>query len=146
MCGMLDHYIQAFTELETDGGQNPGEPILLLTVLDLIGSGTITRNFIEISPSLINSYQKNLNVIGGTQDLSDPAAAFLTLKRTGFWHLRPRPEIEINKSQKEIDTPTLRKHYFGATLNDDLFPLLKMQTYRERLRHMLQETYFSTRP
>jgi hypothetical protein len=37
----------------------------------------------------------------------------------------------------------MRECYFGAKLSDELFPLLQMQTSREKLRNVLLKNTFS---
>ena len=68
MCGMLDSYLQEFSKLRTDTNRNkwteatnfksPYKPFLLLSILDLIGYGSITKNFIEPSFELTETFQR----------------------------------------------------------------------------------------
>ena len=59
---MLAHYLKRFTALKTDKSaarwdentrlRAPHKPLLLLAVMDLFAEGTITTNFIELTPDL----------------------------------------------------------------------------------------------
>jgi putative restriction endonuclease len=67
MCGMLDGYLQEFSKLRVDTNRNkwtegtnyksPYKPFLLLSIFDLIGYGSITKNFIEPSFELTETFQ-----------------------------------------------------------------------------------------
>ena len=66
MCGKLDHYLQVFSALRTDKNRNrwsaetcfqaPHKPFLLLSILDAIASSVVTRNFIEPSFELAETF------------------------------------------------------------------------------------------
>jgi len=57
MCGEIEHYLHTFANLRTDRNRNrwfaetcyraPHKPFLLLSVIDQVAQGGITRNFIE---------------------------------------------------------------------------------------------------
>lgn len=62
---MLDNYLQTFSKLQTDRGQDrypqityhraPHKPFLLLSVMDIIAQGRITQKLIEPSYELVGT-------------------------------------------------------------------------------------------
>ena len=152
MCGMLDNYLQAFAQLRTasnhkdlDEASNymsPNKPLLLLAVLDLIGCGSITRNYIEPSFELAEAFRQYLCLLKPAK-MSSMSYPFLFLLRDGFWHLRSKSGADLHPSQLFGTVQLLNENYYGAVLNDDLFALVQMESSRKKLRRVLIETYFS---
>lgn len=68
MCGKIDCYLKSFAELRTDKNKKrwsaattyraPHKPLLLLSIIDLIAQGTITRNFIEPTFELAETFNQ----------------------------------------------------------------------------------------
>jgi predicted restriction endonuclease len=64
--GPLGEYAPRLTNLRTDVNRNhypnqpghraPHKPILLLSVMDLIAEGSVTANFIEFTPDLVEPF------------------------------------------------------------------------------------------
>jgi putative restriction endonuclease len=153
MCGMVDHYLGVFARLETGilpdsrpeaiNFRSPGKPLLLMAVLDLIARHRLNRNFIEITDELSGRFAGYLGRLPTEIGSVRLAGPFIGLQSENFWHLRPRA-VHGPADPKTITTVAqLREYYFGAKFSDDLFPLLQMQTSREKLRTALLETYFS---
>lgn len=154
MCGMVDHYLRVFAELKPDENHGGGsaatafksvcKPLLLLSVLDLIAHGSLNRNSIEPSNELSERFRSYLLLLPAINTQPGMAYPFVSLQSDGFWCLRPRPEFEPGDGQPIKSVEHLRECYFGAALNDDLFPLLQMQASREKLRGALVESYFTS--
>ena len=83
MCGKIDCYIKAFAELRTDRNRKrwstattfraPHKPFLLLSILDLIAEGQITKNFIEPSFELAETfagYWQRVMPLGSTGNMA----------------------------------------------------------------------------
>lgn len=153
MCGMVDHYLRVFAALETDlhperwpavtNFRSPGKPLLLMAVLKLISDGRLHRNFVEPTPDLLQrfvAYQRLLPSEIGSVEMAVP---FIGLEIEEFWHLCPRSGKDPADAGAIMTVAQMRKYYFGAKLSDDLFPLLLMQTSREKLCTTLLESYFS---
>lgn len=136
MCARIHFYLEAFASLKAC----PHEPLLLLTVLDLVGTRQINRNFFDLSPALEKQYEVYRASLSAVTS-SSPAIPFCTLVDTGFWHLVPRRHVPWPDS-KPATLDKLRTVCLGAKVDDDLYPLLVMETSRERLRSVLLETYF----
>ena len=143
VCGMLDGYLSAFAQLRMKSGTVPtGKALLLLSVMDLIAQGAISRNFIELTRQLsdtFTSHQLPHFAAGHHIDMADP---FVSLQEDGFWHLSPRAGNAPPPAASVTTVEQLRQVYFGARFSADLFPLLQMQTSRNKLRETLITTYF----
>lgn len=153
MCGMLDHYLLSFANIrvntnpsswpEASNFKSPYKPFLLLSVLDLIAGGSITRNFIEPSPELAETWQGYMAVLSSMNRQASMAYPFFTMGKEEFWNLRPRDGMAVKPGQTITSLNRLREYYYGAKLNDDLFPLLVMKPSREKLRTILLESFFN---
>ena len=149
MCGMLDHYRRAFSQLrmerdrrawaELTNRRPPGKPFLLMSVLDLIAQKSVNRNFIEPSTELSETFQGYMTLIHRRARIACP---FVNLQADGFWELRPRTDVELAAGQASISIEQLRACYYGAKMAGDLLPLLQMKSSREKLRAVLIETFF----
>ena len=153
MCGKIDCYLKAFSSLRTDKNrkrwsadtcfQAPHKPFLLLSILDLIASGSITKNFIEPSFELAETfaeYWSRVMPIGTSGSMSYP---FYHLESSGFWHLINQPETSLEKGRTISSVKLLRELYLGARFDNDLFPLLVMESSRQRLRTAVISTFFA---
>jgi putative restriction endonuclease len=153
MCGRLDHYLEAFSSLSTNRNRNhwpeatqyqaPHKPFLLLSILDLIASGSITRNFIEPSFELAETfagYWQRLMPLGSSGSMSYP---FYFLYTSEFWNLVGQPGHPHRTGRTISSVKKLRKFYLGAKFNDELYPLLVMESSREKLRMALLQAFFS---
>jgi putative restriction endonuclease len=81
----FENYIKIFANLRTDRGKHrypaltlhrpPHKPFLLLSVMDLIAQGIITRNFIEPSLDLLetfNMYWSLVMPVGSKTTMAHP--------------------------------------------------------------------------
>ena len=153
MCGKLDCYLQSFSTLRTAANRQhwsadthykaPYKPFLLLSILDLIASGAISRNFIEPSFELAETfagYMLKVMPIGTTRSMSYP---FYHLYSADFWHPVSQPNIPHETGRTVSSVKRLRELYLGARFDDDLYPLLVMESSREKLRTVLITKYFA---
>lgn len=153
MCGKLDYFLKKFSTLRTDKNQKrwsaatghraPHKPFLLLSILDLIASGSITRNFVEPSFELaetFSGYWQRMMPIGTSASMSYP---FYHLSSSGFWDLVPQAG-HIHRTGMTISSvKRLNELYLGVKFKDDLYPLLVMEPSRQKLREVLIQNYFS---
>lgn len=154
MCGMLDHYLRAFAQLQMEEDRTawieatnhrpPCKPFLLMSVMDLIAHGALNRDFIEPSSDLSEMFQGYLALLPPLYRRSNMAHPFFNLQSDGFWELRPRADAEIPSGQAISSVKRLRQYYYGARVAGDLLPLMQMQTSRDKLRAVLIASYFST--
>jgi len=92
VCGKLACYLQSFSTLRTDKNskrwsadtcsRTPHKPLLLLSILDLISSGSILKNF--------NSYWPKVMSIKTSVYISYP---FYHSETAGFWYLKEQSGI-----------------------------------------------------
>lgn len=150
---MLQTYLHKLSNLRTDRGRSrypantvhraPHKPFLLLSIMDLIAQGSITKNFIEPSFELVdtfNSYWNSVMPLGSKTSMAYP---FPRLKTDSFWYLIPNPGYE-NQINIDFSSMTrLREVCAGAKMDDDLFQLMINPETREQMRAILIETYFA---
>ena len=124
----------------------PHQPILLLSVIELIEQGRIHRNQIFLSCELIDTFRKvwQLLVLNSSYNC-DIKLPFFHLRGSGFWHLKPNPGYEARLlSGKKIRTlQELREVINYAYLDEELFALLQQQESRNILMNTLLDTWFS---
>ncbi len=139
----LQKYLHEFTNLRIDRahGDAPHQPVLLLTVIEMIEQEQIEINEIAPSPHLVEIFLKYWNCIPDKKP--NPALPFFHLKSRSFWHHHPNPGYEkalevvtqINNFSK------LRKIISHASLDQELFMLLKKPVARGLLRKALIDKY-----
>jgi putative restriction endonuclease len=155
---MLKKYIKQFSSLRTDRGRDrypaitchraPHKPFLLLSVMDLIAEGQITRNFIAPSYELLETFNGYWTVLMPLGSKTSMAYPFPRLRTDGFWHLIANPGREIEYTDGFSSMTKLREICAGAKMDDELFALLLQPETREHLRMVLINNYFApeTRP
>lgn len=139
----LQKYLHEFTNLRIDRahGDAPHQPVLLLTVIEMIEQEQIGINEIVPSPHLVEIFLKYWNCIPDRKP--NPALPFFHLKNSSFWHHHPNPDYEkALEVVTQIKTfPQLRKIISHASLDQELFMLLKETVDREILRKALIDKY-----
>ncbi|CAD5988502.1 hypothetical protein PCC9214_05396 (plasmid) [Planktothrix tepida] len=126
-------------------GFAPNKPVLLLSIIELIGRGQIQYNQIEVSPELIATFLK----LWQTLDIhrrADMGLPFFHLRSDGFWHFKAKPGFEfIESSQSKIkvrNITSLRQAVDYAYLDSELFTLLLNPTSRIELTAVLLNSWF----
>ena len=141
---ILRKYINEFRNLRIDKahGNAPHQPILLLTIIELIEQEEIEINKIPPSPHLVEKFLKYWNCV--TNRKPNPALPFFHLKSRSFWHHHPNPGYEkALEVVSQIKTfSQLRKMISHASLDEELFTLLIQPLEREILRKTLIDKYF----
>ena len=151
---MLETYLHRFSNLRTDKARNrypaftlhraPHKPFLLLSVMDLIVSGLIKQNFIELSFELVDTFNLYWSQIMPAGSKTSMAYPFPRLKTDSFWHLIPNPGYESVIDNIQFSSMTkLREVCAGARMDDKLFQLMCDPESREHLRAALINTYFA---
>ncbi|MDE0484458.1 MAG: HNH endonuclease [Candidatus Poribacteria bacterium] len=141
---ILRKYINEFRNLRIDRahGDAPHQPVLLLTIIEMIEQEQIKINKIPPSPHLVEKFLKYWNCI--TNRKPNPTLPFFHLKSRSFWHHHPNPGYEkALEVVSQIKTfPQLRKMISHASLDEELFTLLIQPLEREILRKTLIDKYF----
>ncbi|MEQ8999963.1 MAG: HNH endonuclease [Coleofasciculus sp. B1-GNL1-01] len=126
------------------GGKALNQPVLLLSVIDLIAQGLIQDNKISISDELIDTFQKYWNLLNAEAfKNSDFALPFFHLKNSEgrFWHLQFSAAYDGGRPQT---INTLRRDVDYAYLDDQLFELIQDQNHRQELVDALVAAWFSS--
>jgi putative restriction endonuclease len=154
MCGEIGHYLHAFANLRTDKNRNrwsaetcyraPHKPFLLLSVLDQVAQGGITRNFIEPTYDLAETFVQYWNKVMPLGASGNVAYPYFYMDSEPFWELVSRPGVEVPAGKVLSSMKKIRELYLGAKLAEELYSLLLMPVARERLRGVLLENYFAT--
>lgn len=136
----LNKYIAAFSNLHvkiTNGIKSPNKAIMLLSVIDLIRSGYITTNKIELNEAVEEAFIWNWRVYVSTDSKPYPWTPFWHLKNEPFWHFMPiRSVEEIEGLTSPGETASLRKMLSSiqyAYLDEELFNLLANKDDRDVL-------------
>ncbi len=150
---MLKNYLHKLTNLRTDKNRNrypaytlhraPHKPFLLLSIMDLIAQGLITKNFIEPSFELVETFNGYWNSIMPLGSKTSMAYPYPRLKTDGFWHLIPNPRFENQININFSSMTKLREVCAGARMDEELFRMMCKPETREQLRAALIETYFA---
>ncbi len=145
----LATYLQAFKKLKrgnTPYGLAPHKPILLLSVLQGFQNKLITQNQISITPELVFLFKANWTALVNTPFVCNFALPFFHLhkEKPKYWHLVPKSGFEVMLSAMEsISSFTaLNGAVQYATLDEDLFELMKETTSNGILQQFLIDTYF----
>ncbi|MFH2124478.1 MAG: HNH endonuclease [Pseudomonadota bacterium] len=153
MCGEIDHYLHAFANLRTDRNRirwsaetcyrAPHKPFLLLAVIDQVAQGGITRNFIEPSYELAETFVQYWNKVMPLGASGNVAYPYFYMDSEPFWELVAKPGVEVPAGKVVSSMKKIRELYLGAKLAEGLYSLLKVPLARERLRGVLIENYFA---
>ena len=145
----IHFYSKAFSRLRVNRskGLAPHKPILLLSVIELIGQGKIRQNQIPLSPELIASFLKYWSQLGTEAYRPDIALPFFHMKSEGFWHLRAKPGFEaITSSRIRLRTiAALHDAIQHAFLDEELCSLLQNPSTRSALVNVLAMKWFPHR-
>ena len=141
---ILQKYVQKMEKLRIDRahGAAPHQPLLLLTVIELIEQGQIRENKIYLTPGLVETFLKYWTKVVPDRK-PDLALPFYHLQNRGFWHLHPNAGYEkvLSVARRISPVSRLRKVVAYASLDDDLYVLLTVPHHREVLRQTLIRTY-----
>lgn len=123
----MERYVQLFASLNTlkqKGKPAPHKAILLLSIIDLIASGEIKTNRIDMSSALIRRFKWNWKIFVNDERGNNNQLIKIPFKHMGsedFWNVSPDEKYAF------IESP--------------LFFLLKKEENRITLRNLLVDTY-----
>lgn len=165
----FDYYRHCFANLHTAKSRKfpaPHKPLLLISVIDLIGRGLITSNRIELTDVLIETFNKNTKEYLGNSVLFTPKinCPFYHLKSEPFWELIPKAQsqreslplaaenvaryanIAPKQSKPSYSLKALRENFPYALIDPELFNLLQNQDARATLKTALITQYLNRQP
>ena len=125
------------------------QPILLMSVTDLIAQDLIKENKITISDDtssdeLINTFNKYLSVLSpnSSKEVSFSIAFFhLNNRKPPFWYVKFNQGYEGKRADSIIN---LKRNVDSAKLDEELFNLLQDSNARKELIDELLSTWFSS--
>lgn len=149
----LDSYLTRLRKLRVDSDkvegvtiESPYKPALLLAVIEGIEEQSIYDNRIEITPELISGFKAYCQLLSpGPEYRACPfQQPFFHLRSSGFWHLHPRPGLEllVTASKSVRSFGHLRDVIAYASLDVALWELLLQPVAREEIRQALLIRYF----
>lgn len=141
----MDNYATDFTSLHTAkiaGKQAPHKAVLLLAIMDLVEAGVITSPKIVLNENLEDAFGKVWKQYIGSSLIFTPKVA------TPFWHMQNEPfyQLRLNSGQSvsgmkaQYSVRWLRENSY-ATIDRELFELMKEENTRAELRVVLISTY-----
>ena len=139
----LLYYESIFSELNLTRFRNEptlGHPSGSLAVTDLIEDGTLTENRIEYSEVLSKAFARRFKELKSAGDTARPIYPYFHLRKDKFWHHNLKPGR--SEAYSRLSTVTKRSQVDDniafASLDPELFELLRNPDVRQRLRASLQ--------
>ncbi len=145
----LNYYISKFRDLNVNkrGGIAPYQPLLLLSVIDLIGQGYILDNKIYLTTTLMSVFVKYRSQLSTPNYQADLAQPFFYMSRADqtFWHLKPKPGCEeiVGSGLRLNKVSLLLKNVEYAYLDDELFAILQSSINRNTLIGIITAKWFA---
>ncbi|RZM79144.1 HNH endonuclease [Leptolyngbya iicbica] len=145
----LGYYAHRFRTLRVNinRGVTPYQPLLLLSVIELIGQNYIQENKIYLTPELVSLFVKYRSQLSPSHYQADLAQPFFFLSRVknAFWHLKAKEgkEAVLDSGTRLNSVPLLRRNIDFAFLDEDLFDYLKSPISKNVLVSTLVEKWFA---
>lgn len=145
----LEKYIDYFSNLHRNKIENeiaPHKPIMLLSIINLIGNGFIRSNKIEFSEILESDFNYTWELYVDSSSKFKPIAgsSFCCLNSEPFWKLvsfkSADETISALQKSNSYSLDTIRKYIRYAEIDMDLFNLLQDKYNREVLHKILIES------
>lgn len=141
-------YVEMFRNLSTgvqNGKKLPHKAVLLLSVLDLVGNGTINKNKIELSKTIASSFAYTWDSYQLGIKIPSVWIPFWYMKSEPFWHFKASTDESILQNLLSFaGHPTvgqMRKVIECAFVDEQLFELMRDTSERLALANVLIETY-----
>lgn len=130
--------------VSTNTGIALNKPILLLSIIEMISKGQITKNEIYFTPELIATFLKLWSYLEHVRK-PNIGLPFYHLTSDGFWHYKMKQGFEgLKKAEIRIRTPnTIRATVEYGFFDDDLWKLLINAESRAVLTQVLVDSWFS---
>ncbi|MDY6937267.1 MAG: HNH endonuclease [Cyanobacteriota bacterium] len=143
----LAYYCNRFETLKVDSnkklGTAPYQPILILSIIDLISQGKIVTPNVTVSEDLVQTFNKYFNILNSSSytagGLHYPFYAF---QNQGFWKLKFKPDFDGSPIKS---TKKLKEKLEYAILEDKLFYFLRNPSTRDYLLSALISAWFPDR-
>lgn len=144
-----DNWLERLYDLRRDktgSHERPHKPVLLLSIIDLLDRGVLTRNEMPLDDELIRTFRRYFDVVRKHNDRPTIENPYFHLCGDKFWRLVPAPgEREIHQPGAAAGTPSvaeLRRRTIYGKFDDGLWRLLSEPMARHQLREALIARYF----
>ncbi|UNU24105.1 HNH endonuclease [Microcoleus vaginatus] len=144
----LAYYRNCFDQIKVgknkEGGKALNQPILLLSVIDLITQGLLNENNITVSEPLINTFKRYWSVLSSDrfEEINFTIPFFhLKNKTPKFWHVK---FSEQYTGGRPYNIDSLRRDVEKAKIDDELFDLLRDYNAKKELIDILISAWFSS--
>ena len=131
---------------KTGTHERPHKPVLLLSIIDLLDRGVITRNEVPLSNELVETFKRYFEVVRKHNDQPTIQNPFFHLCGDKFWKLVPAAgEGIIYHEGATSGAPSvaeLRRRTVGGQFEAGLWALLSEPVARHQLREALIARYF----
>jgi putative restriction endonuclease len=126
--------------------ERPHKPALLLSIIDLLDRGVITRNEVPLSDELVATFKPYFAVVRRENDQPTIQNPFFHLCGDKFWRLVPAPgERQIYQEGATSGAPSvaeLRRRVAYGKFDEGMWQLLSEPVARHQLREALIARYF----
>lgn len=130
----------------SSGYEKPYKPALILSTLDLIGSGQIKRNRIELSDALIERYKAYIGIVSREGDQPNIALPYWHLCGDGIWMVFGHSDEPLyakgSATLPNASVPSLRKISAYAAFEAGIFNILDVPNSRELVRGAIIVRFF----
>jgi len=141
-------YVEMFRGLSTgvhNGKKLPHKAVLLLSILELVGNGTIKENKIDLNKTISVSFANTWDSFNLGLKIPSVWIPFWYLKSEPFWHFKAATDESILKNLLSFaGHPTIgqmRNVIKCAFVDEQLFELMQNANERSALANALIETY-----
>jgi putative restriction endonuclease len=144
----LNYYVRQIQKLRVNkvGGQAPYQPLLLLSLIELVEQDIVIDNCFSISPELISIFIKYRDRLSNGYYQADLAQPFyhMSKKDDAFWHLEPKPgHEEVLRSGGRLNTlKKLKENVLHGYFDIELFEILQNRTYCTTLIGTIIDQWF----
>lgn len=141
----LSYYVKKLTRLKqgiTKYGKAPHKPVLLISLIELIERGEVSRNVFELNATLVAEFKDNWTLLVSSGNTCDFSLPFYHLQNDGVWHVYLKSGGTLKAHVRSIFTLQTMVSY--AALDGQLFALLLDGESRAILLNALLDKYFAT--
>lgn len=141
-------YTEMFRNLSTgiqNGKKLPHKAVLLLSILELVGNGTIKDNKIDLSKTIASSFATTWDTFHLGPKIPSVWIPFWYMKSEPFWHFKASTDEGILRNLLSFaGHPTIgqmRNVIKCAFVDEQLFELIRDKKERSALANALIDTY-----
>ena len=141
-------YVEMFRNLSTgvqNGKKLPHKAVLLLSILELVGNGTIIENKIDLNKMIANSFATTWDSFELGPKIPSVWIPFWYMKSEPFWHFKALSDENVLRNLLCFaGHPTvgqMRTVIKCAFVDEQLFELMRDEKERSALVNALIETY-----